>query len=66
VKAIAAEHRFWPTATGGPAGALSSLQAVAPARPTLISTTADEGTFFFIQGEQPDVSSDDALAVRYS
>ncbi|WP_329525726.1 carboxylesterase/lipase family protein [Streptomyces sp. NBC_01462] len=61
---IAPDHRFWPTATGWLASPLAGLQSAAPARPTLISTTADEGTFFFIDGEWPeDVSRDKALSV---
>ncbi|MEU0033595.1 carboxylesterase family protein [Streptomyces sp. NPDC006333] len=61
---IAASHRFWPTATGWLAGPLADLQSAAPARPTLISTTADEGTFFFIDDEWPeDVSRDKAVSV---
>lgn len=61
---IAAEHRFWPTATGWLASPLADLQSVAPARPTLISTTADEGTFFFIDDAWPqDVSRDKAVSV---
>jgi para-nitrobenzyl esterase len=61
---IAAEHRFWPTAMGWLASPLSDLQSVAPARPTLISTTADEGTFFFVDDAWPqDVSRDKAVSV---
>lgn len=61
---VAAEHRFWPTATGRLASPLADLQSAAPVRPTLISTTADEGTFFFIDDEWPgDVSRDRAVSV---
>lgn len=64
---IATSHRFWPTATGDPDVAPARLQATAPARPTLISTTADEGTFFFIHGERPGtISRDEALSVLAS
>ncbi|MEU2616861.1 carboxylesterase family protein [Streptomyces sp. NPDC007157] len=61
---IAAEHRFWPTATGWLASPLADLQSTAPVRPTLITTTADEGTFFFVDDEWPaDVSRDKAVSV---
>ncbi|MEU9158048.1 carboxylesterase family protein [Streptomyces sp. NPDC048417] len=61
---IGAEHRFWPTATGWLAGPLADLQSAAPVRPTLITTTADEGTFFFVDDEWPeDVSGDKAVSV---
>ncbi|MGW7542557.1 carboxylesterase/lipase family protein [Streptomyces sp. NPDC054770] len=61
---IAPHHRFWPTATGRLASPLASLQSVAPVRPTLISATADEGTFFFVDDAWPqDVSRDKAVSV---
>jgi carboxylesterase type B len=61
---IAAEHRFWPTATGWLASPLADLQTAAPVRPTLISTTTDEGTFFFVDDAWPqDVSRDKADSV---
>jgi para-nitrobenzyl esterase len=64
---IAAAHRFWPTATGWLAGSLADLQSAAPVRPTLISTTADEGTFFFVDDEWPDdVSHHKAVSVLTS
>ncbi|MER5525757.1 carboxylesterase family protein [Streptomyces sp. NPDC002677] len=61
---IGAEHRFWPTATGWLARPLADLHSAAPVRPTLITTTADEGTFFFVDDAWPqDVSRDKAVSV---
>ncbi len=58
--AIGPAHRFGPAIPGD----LTTLRAAAPPRPQLISTTADEGTFFFIDRPHPyPVREDQALAV---
>lgn len=58
--AIGPAHRFGPAIPGD----LDTLRAAAPPRPLLISTTADEGTFFFIDRPHPyPVGEDQALAV---
>jgi len=50
---IGPHHWFWPTATADLAAPLADLQAQAPKRPTLVSTTSDEGTFFFVEDSAP-------------
>ncbi|MFV0457754.1 MAG: carboxylesterase/lipase family protein [Actinomycetales bacterium] len=54
-------HRFWPVAIGPFSDPLSILTQHAPSRPTLISTTADEGSFFLIDDEWPEGITDEKI-----
>jgi para-nitrobenzyl esterase len=58
-------REFGPVAAGPLATPLPELQAAAPARPVLLSTSADEGTFYFLgeRTDKPRVSEEAALAV---